>query len=115
MKVIKHAEGVYEIEGFLDEELRSALISEAQRDIDWDTTHVGSTVKAISDESLVKINNLYKNIETFFTNIESIVYSRDFRRLKDSEFMWPHTDGGNPDDPRTIVFGNHFYMQNQLH
>jgi hypothetical protein len=110
MKVIKHAEGVYEIEGFLDEELRSALISEAQLDIDWDTTHVGNTVKAMGDESLVKMNNLYKNIETFFTNIESIVYSRDLRKLKDSEFMWPHTDGGNPDDPRTIVFGIAIYL-----
>jgi hypothetical protein len=114
MKVIKHAEGVYEIEGFLDEELRSALISEAQQSIGWDTTHIGNTVKAMSDESRFKMNNVYEAIETFFINIESIIYSRDLRRLTNSEFMWPHEDGGNPDDPRKIVFGIAIYLNDDF-
>jgi hypothetical protein len=110
MKLIKHAEGVYEIERFLDEELRSTLVSEAQLDIDWDTTHIGSTVKDMSYESRLKMNNVYKTIETLFINIESIIYSRELRRLRNSEFMWPHEDGGNPDDPRKIVFGIAIYL-----
>jgi predicted 2-oxoglutarate/Fe(II)-dependent dioxygenase YbiX len=110
MKLIKHAEGVYEIEGFLSEEQRSALLSKAKSDLGWNTTHPGNTVKYMGDELNFKMKAVYKNIETFFTNIESIIYSRDLRRLTNSEFMWPHSDGGNPDDPRKIVFGIAIYL-----
>jgi hypothetical protein len=110
MKLIKHAEGVYEVEGILDEEFKIALLSIAENNTGWKTAQPGNTVKDMGDDLYFKLEPVYKNIETFFTNIESIVYSRDLRRLKNSEFMWPHTDDGNPDDPRTIVFGIAIYL-----
>jgi predicted 2-oxoglutarate/Fe(II)-dependent dioxygenase YbiX len=114
MKTIKQAEGVYEIRGFLDEEQRVALLSKARETLGWNTPHIGNTVKDMGDELYPKIETAYKDIETFFTNIESIVYSRDLRRLTNSEFMWPHTDGGNPDDPRKIIFGVAIYLNDDF-
>lgn len=110
MNLIKHAEGVYEIQQFLDEEQRVSLLSKAVEDLEWNTLHIGNTVKYMGDELYFKMELVYKNIETFFTNIESIVYSRNLRRLTNSEFMWPHTDGGNPDDLRKIIFGVAIYL-----
>jgi len=114
MKTVKHAEGVYEIEGFLDEEQRVAFLSKARETLGWNTPHIGNTVKDMGDELCLKIETAYKDIELFFTNIESIVYSRDLRRLTNSEFMWPHTDGGNPDDPRKIIFGVAIYLNDDF-
>jgi hypothetical protein len=114
MKLVKHAEGVYEIEGFLPEELRIAFLSEANTDIGWNKLHIGNTVKYMGDELYFYIKDIFKNIEKFFINIESITYSRDLRRLTNSEFMWPHTDGGNPDDPKKIVFGIAIYLNDDF-
>ena len=114
MKLIKHAEGVYEIEKFLDEEQRIILLSEAKEDLDWNTLHIGNTVKDMGDKLYCKMESIYKNIEAFFINKESIVYSRDLRRLTNSEFMWPHTDGGNPDDLKKIAFGVAIYLNNDF-
>ena len=114
MKLIKHAEGVHEIEEFLDEELRTAFLSKASENVNWNTSHIGNTVKDMGDELYFKIWDVYKNIETFFTNIGSVIYSRDLRRLTNSEFMWPHEDGGNPDDPRKIVFGIAIYLNDDF-
>lgn len=112
MKV--HAEGVYEIEGFLDEEQRIAFLSKARDGADWNTTHIGNTVKYMGDELYSKAETVYKSIETLFTNVGSIIYSRDLRKLTSSEFMWPHTDGGNPDDPKKIVFGIAIYLNDDF-
>jgi len=114
MKLIEHAEGVYEIKGFLDKELRDVLLLKATQNVGWKTSHPGSTVKDMGDNLHFKLEPVYKNIETFFTNIESIIYSRDLRRLTNSEFMWPHTDDGNPDDPRKIVFGIAIYLNDDF-
>jgi hypothetical protein len=114
MKVIKHAEGVYEIEGFLDKEQRITLLSEAQQDVGWNTSHIGNTRKSMSEEAYFNMETVYKTIETLFINVESIIYSRDLRRLRNSEFMWPHEDGGNPDDPRKIVFGIAIYLNDDF-
>lgn len=112
MKV--HAEGVYEIEKFLDEEQRMAFLSKARQNVDWNTTHIGNTIKDMGDELYTTAKEVYTTIETFFTNIKSISYSRDLRRLTNSEFMWPHEDGGNPDDPRKIVFGIAIYLNDDF-
>jgi len=114
MNIIKHAEGVYEIEGLLSEEQRVAFLSKAKSDLDWNTTHIGNTLKDMGNELYLKMEPVYKNIETFFTNAESIIYSRDLRRLTNSEFMWPHEDGGNPDDLRKIVFGIAIYLNDDF-
>jgi hypothetical protein len=114
MKVIKHAEGVYEVEEFLNEEQRRSFLSRAMDDADWNTPHIGNTVKDIGDELRPKIDAVHKTIKTFFTNAESIIYSYDLRRLTNSEFMWPHEDGGNPDDPRKIVFGIAIYLNDDF-
>lgn len=110
MNITEHADGVYEIEGFLSEEQISVFLSKAESDIEWNTTHPGNTVKDMGNELYLKMEDVYKNIQTFFTNVESIIYSRDLRRLTNSEFMWPHEDGGNPDDLRKIVFGIAIYL-----
>ena len=115
MKLVKHAEDVYEIEDFLNQEQRMAFLSKAEEDLNWETLHKGTTVKDMGDELYFKMQNICKNIETFFANIGSMNYPRDLRRLKDSEFMWPHTDGGNPDDPRKIVFGIAIYLNNNFY
>ncbi len=114
MNIVKHAEGVYEIEGFLGEEDRSSLLSKAIEDTGWNTTHIGNTVKEMGDKLHFKMEPVYKNIEMFFTNVESISYSYNLRRLTNSEFMWPHTDGGNPDDQRKIVFGVAIYLNDDF-
>jgi len=114
MNITKHAEGVYEIEGFLDEEYRTALLSKAQNDTGWKTAQPGNTVKDMGDDLYFKIEPVYKNIEALFSNTESIIYSRDLRKLTNSEFMWPHIDGGNPDDPRDIIFGVAIYLNDDF-
>lgn len=114
MNLIKHAEGVYEIKEFLDEKQINGFLSKARDSADWNTLQPGNTVKYMGDKLHLKMEPVYKNIETLFTNIESIIYSRDLRRLTDSEFMWPHTDGGNPDDPRKIVFGIAIYLNDDF-
>ena len=114
MNIIKHAEGVYEIKGFLDKELKDALLLNAVQNLDWNTIQPGNTVKDMGDKLYFKMEPVYKNIETLFTNIESIVYARDLRKLTNSEFMWPHTDGGSPDDPRKIVFGIAIYLNDDF-
>jgi predicted 2-oxoglutarate/Fe(II)-dependent dioxygenase YbiX len=114
MKLIKHAEGIYEIEGFLDKEIRDVLLLHAIQNIDWNTTHPGSTIKNMSDELLLKMEHVYKKIETFFTNLGSIIYSSDLRRLTNGEFMFPHVDGGNPDNPKKIVFGIAIYLNDDF-
>ena len=68
----------------------------------------------MGDNLYSKMEPVYKNIETFFTNIDSIIYSPDLRRLTNSEFMWPHIDGGNPDDLRKIVFGVAIYLNDDF-
>jgi len=50
MNIIKHAEGVYEIEGLLSEEQRVAFLSKAKSDLDWNTTHIGNTLKDMGNE-----------------------------------------------------------------
>lgn len=110
MNIIQHADGVYEIEGFLSEEQISIFLFKAEPDIEWNTTHPGNTVKNMGNELYIQMEDVYKNIKTFFTNLESIIYSRDLRRLTNLEFMWPHEDGGNPDDLRKIVFGIAIYL-----
>jgi hypothetical protein len=110
MNIVEHADGVYEIKGLLSEEQISVLLSKAKSDVEWNTTHPGNTVKSMGEDLYFKMEPVYKNIETFFTNAESIIYSRDLRRLTNSEFMWPHEDGGNPDDLRKIVFGIAIYL-----
>jgi predicted 2-oxoglutarate/Fe(II)-dependent dioxygenase YbiX len=121
MNIVKHAEGVYEIERFLDEEHRNSLLSKAignvhdpMRHKGWNVTHPGNTEKYMGEELFFKMQPIYKNIETFFINIDSIIYSPNLKRLRDSEFMWPHTDGGNPDDPKKIVFGVAIYLNDDF-
>lgn len=114
MKVIKHAEGVYEIEGFLDKELVDALLLKCIQNIDWNTIYPGNTIKSMGNEVFIKMEHVYKKIETFFTDIESIIYSSDLRRLTNAEFMFPHVDGGNPDDPKKIVFGIAIYLNDDF-
>ena len=114
MNLIKHAEGVYEIEEFLNEKQKAGLLFEAEQDSGWSTSHVGNTRKKMSNELYSKMEQVYKTIERLFTNLDSIIYSWELRRLKNSEFMWPHTDGGNPDDPRKLVFGIAIYLNNNF-
>jgi hypothetical protein len=114
MKLIKHTEGVYEIEGFLDEKQRTIFLSEAKIDIDWDTQNMGNIIKVMDDELYFKLKNVYKNIETFFINIGSIMYSNHLRRFKNSEFMWPHTDFTPPNSLKKIVFGITIYLNDDF-
>jgi hypothetical protein len=114
MNLIKHAEGVYEIEEFLDEKQRTIFLSEAQIDINWTTPSAGNTIKDMNDNLTLEIKNIYKNIETFFINIESIMHSNHLRRLKNSEFMWPHTDFTPPNSPTEIVFGIAIYLNDDF-
>jgi predicted 2-oxoglutarate/Fe(II)-dependent dioxygenase YbiX len=115
MKVVKHAEGVYEIEEFLNEEDRIVLLSKAIVDVGWNTENTGNTVKDVGEKLYPKMQNICKNIEIFFTNIKSLSDIYYLRRLRNSEFMWPHTDGGYPDDPRKIMFGIAIYLNNDFH
>jgi Rps23 Pro-64 3,4-dihydroxylase Tpa1-like proline 4-hydroxylase len=114
MEIVKHAEGVYEIKGFLDEALRNTFLFEARQEEGWTTTHIGNTTKKISEKLYREMSFFYKSIEALFTNIESMIYSFDLRRLKDSEFMWPHEDGGDPNDPRKIMFGIAIYLNDNF-
>jgi Rps23 Pro-64 3,4-dihydroxylase Tpa1-like proline 4-hydroxylase len=113
MKLVKHAEDVYEIEDFLNQEERMAFLSKAEEDLDWETLRRGTTVKDMGDELSLRINKIFTTIKKLFIN-GSMNYPRDLRRLKDSEFMWPHTDGGNPNDPRKIMFGIVIYLNDNF-
>lgn len=114
MKLVKHAEGVYEIKEFLNQKTIMSFLSKAEEDLPWETTHVGNTIKDMGDELYFKTIKMHKVIETFFIN-SSISYSNNLRRLTNGEFMWPHTDKGNPDDPRKIIFGIAIYLNDNFH
>ena len=60
MKLIKHAEGVYEIQQFLDEEQIAVPLFEAEQDSGWSTSHVGNTRKKMSNELYSKMEQVYK-------------------------------------------------------
>ena len=116
MNIIKHSDGVYEFEKFLPEENRIDLFYKAEENIGWNTPHVGNTVKDMGDSLYLIMSKVYKHIETFFVNVESIIYSPHLRRLENSEFMWPHVDAaGYPsDNSRKIVFGVAIYLNDNF-
>jgi hypothetical protein len=109
MKIIQHKEGVYEIKNFLTEYQQNIFLSYAQEEDGWETLHLGNTVKKMTDEALLEIEKIYKNIESFFINYKFIRKSYNLRRLRDGEYMWPHKDKAGPDDP-DIVFGIAIYL-----
>ena len=114
MNIIKHANGVYEFKNFISQELQSILLSEAKKDVGWDSTHKGNTLKKMSDESFLKMEKIYKSIEELFINIDLLETSFNLRRLQYEEYMWPHKDDAGPDNPRKIVFGIAIYLNDDF-
>lgn len=111
MHIVKHSDGVYEFEEFLSEENRIDLFYKADENVGWKTTHIGSTVKDMGDNLYLKMLKVYKHIGTFFVNAESIIRSRELRKLENSEFMWPHVDSG---DSSKIIFGVAIYLNDNF-
>jgi len=114
MNIIKHSEGIYEIENFLTEDQQNIFLSCAQEEDGWETTHIGNTVKKMSDEALLELEKVFENIKSFFIDFKHIIQTNNVRRLKNEEYMWPHKDGGNPDDLETIIFGIVIYLNDNF-
>lgn len=110
MNIIKHADGVYEVEEFLSHINQEKFLSLTQGD-GWHTTHPGSTIKPIGDSIDI---TLKEDIGTFFSNFTEIKGIGHMRRLIDGEFMYLHKDGGSPDNPEPIVFGVAIYLNDDF-
>lgn len=117
INIIKHSDGVYEFKDFLPEEIRIGLLKKAEVDKDWRTLYKGNTVKNMTSDLWSKMKIVYKNIETFFTNVHLIDPSSNLRRLQFEEFMRPHVDGSGYKDPennKKIAFGVAIYLNDNF-
>ena len=113
MNIIKHAEGVYEIENFLTQDQQEMFLSCAEGD-GWVNLNFGNTTKNLSDDILEKSKDVDFLIRSFFENFIQIYKISNIRRLTNLEFMWPHSDDGDPDDPRKIIFGIAIYLNDDF-
>jgi hypothetical protein len=113
MNIVKHAEGIYEVEEFLSKSEQDVFLDCAIGD-GWIKSHPGSITKDMDIKSLFEMQNINTRIEDFFINMDSTTSVNKIRRLTVNESMPTHKDGGDPNDPRYIVFGIAIYLNDDF-
>lgn len=107
--MIKHADGIYEIKDFLTNEELNDLLLSAQED-GFIESHPGNIVQDLKPESLRHIPAISDRLLSYFNNADSLTKITNIRRLKETESMSLHTDGGYPDSIKKIIFGIVIYL-----
>lgn len=111
--MIKHSDGVYEVENFLAEhEINSILMS--NNDGNFIKSHPGNIIRPLGKEVLPLISNISNRLMSYFNNAHSHTEIGNIRRLTDGEFMSSHVDGGYPNSDKTIVFGVAIYLNDDF-
>jgi len=113
MKLIKHAEDIYEIEDFLTIQEQETFMSLCTDD-GWVEYHEGNIVKDMTPKEIIAIDKILHRLRKLFDNMDSFTVVNNVRRLKEGEFMWPHADGGDPSNPKVIVFGIVMYLNDDF-
>lgn len=114
MNIIKHLDGIYEVEDFLTEEQQNIFLSEARETDGWETTHVGNTVKVMSELAKAELNKVFIEVESFFPNLKTLINTNHLRRLQHGEFMTPHVDAGYEGETKDIMFGVVIYLNDDF-
>ena len=109
MKIVEHATGIYEIENFLTDEEQELFLSSCTDD-GWEKSHPGSIVKVMTNSQEEITEKMLFRLGKFFDNIDSFTIVNRLRRLTTGESMYPHKDGGDPSNPKVIVFGIAIYL-----
>lgn len=113
MKIVEHAPGIYEIENFLTIKEQELFLSSCT-DNGWVESHPGNIVKDMTDEQRDKINDVLVRLAKNFDNMDDFTYVNKLRRLTTDEFMRAHKDGGDPLNPKSIVFGIAIYLNDEF-
>lgn len=111
--MIEHAPGIYEIENFLTIEEQELFLSSCT-DAGWVESHPGNITKDMTDMQRDKINDVLVRLAKAFDNMDDFTSVTNLRRLTAGEFMWPHKDGGDPLNPKVIVFGIAIYLNDEF-
>jgi hypothetical protein len=113
MNVIQHANGIYEIENFLNDEEQELFLSSCTDD-GWEESHPGNIVKVMTDKQQEITDKMLVRLAGFFNNMDSFTTVNRLRRLTTGQFMHPHKDGGDPLNPKVIVFGIAIYLNDDF-
>jgi hypothetical protein len=113
IKIIKHAENVYEIEEFLTIEEQQLFLSSCTDD-GWELSHPGNIVKKMTLEQRKLSLEIRIRLSRFFDNLDSLTIVNRLRRLIKDEFMHPHKDDGDPLNKKVVVFGIGIYLNNDF-
>jgi Rps23 Pro-64 3,4-dihydroxylase Tpa1-like proline 4-hydroxylase len=113
MKVIKHKDGIYEVEKFLtDEELQAIL--ESTKEDNFIEVHPGNIVQDLNQHSLSFIPEICARMMSYFENPQSHTKITNIRRLKTNEFMYPHKDNDSKYTEHEIIFGVIIYLNDNF-
>lgn len=112
MKINSYGSGIYEVEEFLTVDEQNYFLNMV--DGEWVNTHPGNIVKDLEDESRAKVDAIVDRLNGMFTNIHGFSSITNLRRLSVDESMPLHTDGGDPNDERVIVFGIAIYLNDDF-
>ena len=113
MNIVQHSDNIYEIENFLTIEEQNLFLSSCTDD-GWEESHPGNIVKEMTDEQKDLTEKILVRLSAFFDNMDSFTTVNRLRRLIVDEFMHPHKDGGDPLNPKVIVFGIAIYLNNDF-
>lgn len=113
MNIVEHSADIYEIEDFLTIEEQALFLSSCTDD-GWEESHPGNIVKAMTTEQEEVAKKMLVRLSSFFDNMDSFTEVNRLRRLILGEYMHPHKDGGDPLNPKVIVFGIAIYLNDEF-
>lgn len=113
MNIIEHSSEIYEIEDFLTIEEQDLFLSSCIDD-GWEESHPGNIVKKMTTKQEEVAKKMLVRLSDFFDNMDSFTEVNRLRRLTTGEFMHPHKDGGDPLNPKVIVFGIAIYLNDEF-
>lgn len=113
MVVKQHAEGVYEVENFLNEYEIDEILS-FNTDKGFIQSHPGNVIKSLDEDQRLKILYISDRLMKYFDNAHSNIQITNIRRLKKGESMPSHIDGGYENNKKTIVFGVVIYLNDNF-
>ena len=113
MKIVEHATDIYEIENFLTDEEQELFLHSCTDD-GWEESHPGNIVKVMTDSQEEIAEKILFRLGKFFDNMDSFTIVNRLRRLTTDEFMHAHKDGGDPSNPKVIVFGVAIYLNDEF-
>ncbi len=109
MKVVKHSEGIYEVENFLNDQEMSLLLSYVDVD-EFKESHPGNIVQDLPADSLSIVEGISNRMINLFDNHKSYTPIRNIRRIGAGESMPLHKDDGDKYTKNRIIFGTVIYL-----